>query len=105
MKNQNTNTELSFALITGASAGIGKSFANEMAKAGYNVVLVARRENKLEEIAKVCGSTCLSVAAHISLCSTPIYLFGNEKKKKKYLVPLASGESIGSFSAHCSCDF
>ncbi|MFQ5707413.1 MAG: acyl-CoA dehydrogenase [bacterium] len=51
----------------------------------------------LEEIAKVCGSTCLTIAAHTSLCATPIYLFGTEEQKQKYLTPLASGESLGSF--------
>ncbi|RMF65788.1 MAG: acyl-CoA dehydrogenase, partial [Calditrichaeota bacterium] len=39
----------------------------------------------------------LAMAAHISLCATPIYLFGTEEQKKKYLVPLAKGESLGSF--------
>jgi butyryl-CoA dehydrogenase len=39
----------------------------------------------------------LTVAAHISLCATPIYLFGTEAQKKKYLTPLAKGESLGSF--------
>jgi len=51
----------------------------------------------IEEIAKGCASTCLSVAAHISLCATPIYLFGTEEQKQKYLKPLATGKSLGSF--------
>jgi len=51
----------------------------------------------MEEIAKACGSTTLSVAAHCSLCSAPIMMFGNEVQKKKYLPPLLSGEKFGSF--------
>ena len=51
----------------------------------------------IEEVAKACGSTCLSMAAHISLCSMPIFLFGNEAQKQKYLAPLATGAAIGSF--------
>jgi alkylation response protein AidB-like acyl-CoA dehydrogenase len=51
----------------------------------------------LEEIAKACGGTALAMAAHISLCATPIYLFGTEAQKQRYLVPLARGEKLGSF--------
>ncbi|NIR48057.1 acyl-CoA dehydrogenase [candidate division KSB1 bacterium] len=51
----------------------------------------------LEEVAKACGSTCLTIAAHISLCATPIYLFGTEAQKRKYLPALAKGEVLGSF--------
>lgn len=49
-----------------------------------------------EEISRACGSHGLSYAAHISLGSSPIYLFGTEDQKKKYLVPLAKGEAIGA---------
>lgn len=51
----------------------------------------------VEEIARVCGSTALIVAAHISLACQPIHLFGNPAQKEKYLPPLASGEVIGSY--------
>ena len=51
----------------------------------------------MEEIAKACGSTTLSVAAHCSLCCAPILMFGNERQKQKYLPPLLSGKKIGSF--------
>ena len=40
------------ALITGASSGIGKSFAEILAKEGYNLILVARRKQKLDELAE-----------------------------------------------------
>lgn len=49
-----------------------------------------------EEISRACGSHGLSYAAHISLGSSPIYLFGTEEQKKKYLVPLAKGEVMGA---------
>jgi alkylation response protein AidB-like acyl-CoA dehydrogenase len=51
----------------------------------------------IEEIARVCGSVGLSVAAHNSLCSNHIYTFGTEEQKQKYLVPLAQGESFGAW--------
>ncbi len=51
----------------------------------------------IEELARVCGSVGLSVAAHNSLCSNHIYTFGTEEQKQKYLVPLAQGESWGAW--------
>src|SRR6516225_8159168 len=44
------------------------------------------------EIAKVCGSIGLSLAAHNSLCTGHILAFGSEEQKKTYLPKLASGE-------------
>ncbi|MBU0465600.1 MAG: SDR family NAD(P)-dependent oxidoreductase, partial [Proteobacteria bacterium] len=41
-----------WALITGASAGIGKAFATVFARNGFNLVLVARREEKLKSLAE-----------------------------------------------------
>lgn len=49
------------------------------------------------EIAKVCGSIGLSVAAHNSLCTNHILMFGDEEQKQKYLPKLASGEWIGAW--------
>ncbi len=49
------------------------------------------------EIAKVCGSIGLSVAAHNSLCTGHILAFGNEEQKAKWLSKLASAEWIGAW--------
>lgn len=51
----------------------------------------------IEEIAKVCGSIGLSVAAHNSLCTGHILAFGNEEQKRKYLPKLATAEWIGAW--------
>jgi alkylation response protein AidB-like acyl-CoA dehydrogenase len=51
----------------------------------------------IEELGRVDGSIGLSVAAHNSLCSNHIYMFGSEEQKQKYLVPLAQGESFGAW--------
>lgn len=51
----------------------------------------------IEEISKVCGAIGLSVAAHNSLCSGHILLFGNEEQKQTYLTKLATGEMIGAW--------
>ncbi len=51
----------------------------------------------VSEVAKICSSIGLSVAAHNSLCTGHILYFGNEEQKKKYLPKLASGEWIGAW--------
>lgn len=51
----------------------------------------------VSEIAKVCGSIGLSVAAHNSLCTGHIYYHGSEAQKKKYLPLLATAEWIGAW--------
>jgi alkylation response protein AidB-like acyl-CoA dehydrogenase len=51
----------------------------------------------IEELSRVDGSVGISVAAHNSLCSNHIYMFGTEEQKRKYLVPLASGEKLGAW--------
>jgi alkylation response protein AidB-like acyl-CoA dehydrogenase len=51
----------------------------------------------MEELARGCGSTCLTYTAHTGLCLTPLLLLGNEEQKKKYLPALCAGEEIGCF--------
>jgi alkylation response protein AidB-like acyl-CoA dehydrogenase len=51
----------------------------------------------VSEVAKVCSSIGLSVAAHNSLCTGHILYFGNEEQKKKYLPKLATAEWIGAW--------
>jgi alkylation response protein AidB-like acyl-CoA dehydrogenase len=52
----------------------------------------------IEELSRADASVGITVAAHISLCSNHIYEQGTEEQKKKYLVPLASGQSLGAWS-------
>ncbi len=51
----------------------------------------------IEELARVCPSTAVTVSVTNSVCQDPILMFGNEEQKKKYLPPLAKGERIGGF--------
>lgn len=51
----------------------------------------------IQEIAKVCGSIGLSLAAHNSLCTGHILTFGNAEQKRKYLPKLATAEFIGAW--------
>ncbi len=52
----------------------------------------------LEEISRWCASTGVIVSAHSSLVCDPIFRFGTEEQKQKYLPDLLSGKKIGSFS-------
>ena len=51
----------------------------------------------VEELAKVCASTAITVDAHITLGTMPILNFGTEQQKNKYLPALASGKYLGAF--------
>jgi alkylation response protein AidB-like acyl-CoA dehydrogenase len=80
----------------------------KLGKQGFLGVLVPEKYNGsglgyqeyvtiIGEIAKVCGSIGLSVAAHNSLCTGHIMMFGTEEQKQKYLPKLATGEWIGAW--------
>lgn len=73
---------------------MGVIFPEEYGGAGLGYVEYA---TIIEEIARVCGSVGLSVAAHNSLCSNHIFMFGSEEQKQKYLVPLINGETWGAW--------
>jgi alkylation response protein AidB-like acyl-CoA dehydrogenase len=51
----------------------------------------------VEEISRACASTGITLAAHVSLGTWPIYAFGTEDQKKKYLPALCSGEKLAAF--------
>ncbi len=78
----------------GALGLMGLPFSDEYGGAGADTVSYAIT---MEEISRVCGSTGITLAAHISLASFPIYHFGSEEQKRKYVSKLASGEWIGAF--------
>lgn len=80
----------------------------EMGKMGFMGVLVPEEyggaglgyfeySNIIQEVAKVCGSVGLSLAAHNSLCTGHILSFGNGGQKKKYLPKLATCEHLGAW--------
>ncbi|UFS70741.1 acyl-CoA dehydrogenase [Geomonas sp. RF6] len=51
----------------------------------------------VEEVSKACASSGVVISAHTSLACDPIYRFGTEEQKRRWLTPLASGEVIGCF--------
>lgn len=73
---------------------LGLPFPERYGGAGADTVSYALA---VMEIAKVDASTAITLAAHVSLGATPIYLFGTEEQKQKFLVPLARGEKLWGF--------
>jgi len=71
----------------------GIPFSEEYGGAGMDNLSYAIA---VEELARVCGSTSVLISAHTSLCAWPIYHFGTEEQKHKYLTPLAEGKTIGA---------
>jgi len=51
-----------------------------------------------EEIGRIDASWSITTGVHASVCAYPIYAFGTEEQKQKFLVPLAKGEKLGVFA-------
>lgn len=52
----------------------------------------------VEELSRVCASTGVTLSAHLSLCSWPIFKYGNEAQKQTFLTRLATGEALGAYA-------
>lgn len=73
---------------------MGTPYPKEYGGLGNDVISYAIA---VEELSRVDGGTGVILSAHVSLGSYPIFAFGTEEQKQKYLVPLAKGEKIGAF--------
>lgn len=92
-ENESFDRDLMFARL--AELGLtGIVFPEEYGGAGADYLSYSIA---VEELSRVCASTGVTLSAHLSLGSNPIYLFGNEEQKKKFLTPLAQGEAMGAF--------
>ena len=78
----------------GERGWMGLPYPAEYGGAGLDVMSYAIA---VEELARVDGGAGVILSAHVSLGSWPIFAFGTEEQKRKYLVPLAKGEKIGAF--------
>ena len=73
---------------------LGTPFPKEYGGAGLDMLSYAIA---VEELSRVDGGTGVILSAHVSLGSYPIFAYGTEEQKEKYLVPLAKGEKLGAF--------
>jgi len=73
---------------------LGLPFPKEYGGRGEDAVSLAIL---IEECSRAWGSLGIILAAHIGLGSNPIFAFGNEEQKKKYLTPLAQGKRLGGY--------
>lgn len=73
---------------------MGIPYPKEYGGAGMDILSYAIA---VEELSRVDGGAGVILSAHVSLGSWPIFAFGTEEQKQKYLVPLARGEKIGAF--------
>jgi len=73
----------------------GIPFSEELEGAGMDTLAYAIA---VEEISRVDGSLGLTLAAHTSLGTYPIYAFGTEAQRRKWVPPLASGRAVGAFA-------
>jgi butyryl-CoA dehydrogenase len=73
---------------------LGVPFPTELGGAGGDHISYAIT---VEELSRVCASTGVICSAHTSLCAWPIWAWGTDEQKAKYLPPLASGKKLGAF--------
>lgn len=73
---------------------LGTPYPKEYGGAGLDVLSYAIA---VEELSRVDGGTGVILSAHVSLGTYPIFAYGTEEQKQKYLIPLAKGEKLAAF--------
>ena len=92
-ENERFDRELMFDKV--AELGLaGIVFPEEFGGAGADYICYAIA---VEELSRVCASTGVTLSAHLSLGANPVWLFGSEEQKKKFLTPMAEGSKLGAF--------
>ncbi|MBP2655200.1 MAG: acyl-CoA dehydrogenase [Firmicutes bacterium] len=74
---------------------LGIPYSKDYGGAGLDIISYAIA---VEELSRVDGGTGVILSAHTSLGTYPIYAYGTEAQKQKYLLPLAKGEKLGAFA-------
>lgn len=91
------------ALITGASSGIGREMAYKLSELGYELILAARRKEKLEETAKNCKSKCTIIEADLSK-KEDVYTLFEQVKDEENLCMVINNAGFGLFGKFSESD-
>jgi short-subunit dehydrogenase len=98
-----------YALITGASRGIGYELAKVFARNGFNLVLVARNGEKLETVAKELTQAymadCHVISADLSLMSGVEEVYRRVHENNLTVSVLVNNAGVGSYGPFCQTDF
>ncbi|MEQ8175190.1 MAG: acyl-CoA dehydrogenase [Syntrophomonadaceae bacterium] len=79
----------------GAMGWMGMPYPAEYQGAGTDYLTYAVA---VEELSRSCAATGFTMSVHTGLAAGPIFYFGNEEQKKKYLTPLCNGGALGAFA-------
>src|SRR5260221_7912707 len=90
------NEEFPTAIVKqmGELGFMGLPYPEQYGGAGLDMLAYAIA---VEEIARACGSTAITLAAHVSPGGGPVAQNGNEAQKREVLTPMANGQAIGAF--------
>ena len=90
-----------YAVITGASSGIGTEFARRLAKEGYKLILIARRKERLLELANELDTECRIITADLSdMCECKRVLNEIDDKNIEVFINNAGFGVFGEFSSN-----
>lgn len=79
---ENRRSKINYAVITGASSGIGAEFAKHLAKKGYPLVLIARRKEQLETLSQSLETECVTICTDLSKIDECSHVMEQLKNKK-----------------------
>jgi short-subunit dehydrogenase len=105
-----TNGAADYALITGASSGLGAEFARQLAARGYNLILAARREDRMEALKREIGETGKAtqievIVSDLSTDDGPQKLYDAIKQKNLPVDVLINNAGFGIYGRYADTDW